>query len=170
MSDLVTASDFATGYDGSPAISEVSFNLTVGRRLALLGPNGGGKTTLLRAMLGELRTLSGRLEVRVACGTVPQTERSRLPGQQVSLTGLVMKSNRSPSEPFQLGRFYITCCIADAIPISVSIYPTLAKGRFIKDDWLEVDGALAKRDGRLVVDAESITQVDEPSNPYLAFR
>ena len=29
-------------------------------------------------MLGELRTLSGRLEVRVACGTVPQTERSRL--------------------------------------------------------------------------------------------
>ena len=78
MSDLVAATDFATGYDGSPAISEVSFNLTPGQRLALLGPNGGGKTTLLRAMLGELRTLSGRLEVRVACGTVPQTERSRL--------------------------------------------------------------------------------------------
>ncbi len=78
MSDLVAATDFATGYDGSPAISEVSFNLTPGQRLALLGPNGGGKTTLLRAMLGELRTLSGRLEVRVACGSVPQTERSRL--------------------------------------------------------------------------------------------
>ena len=78
MSDLVAATDFATGYDGSPAISEVSFNLTPGQRLALLGPNGGGKTTLLRAMLGELRTLSGRLEVRVDCGTVPQTERSRL--------------------------------------------------------------------------------------------
>ncbi len=78
MSDFVAATDFATGYNGSPAISGVSFNLTSGQRLALLGPNGGGKTTLLRAMLGELRTLSGRLKVRVDCGTVPQTERSRL--------------------------------------------------------------------------------------------
>ncbi len=78
MSDLVAATDFATGYDGSPVISEISFNLIPGQRLALLGPNGGGKTTLLRAMLGELRTISGRLEVRAPCGTVPQTERSRL--------------------------------------------------------------------------------------------
>ena len=46
--------------------------------MALLGPNGGGKTTLMRALLGELRPLAGTLAVRGRCGTVPQTERTRL--------------------------------------------------------------------------------------------
>ena len=45
--------------------------------MALLGPNGGGKTTLLRALLGELRP-AGTLRVAATCATVPQTERSRL--------------------------------------------------------------------------------------------
>src|SRR5204863_5593016 len=49
-----------------------------GERMALLGPNGGGKTTLLRAVLGELTPLAGALRVRTRCGTVPQTERSQL--------------------------------------------------------------------------------------------
>ena len=44
----------------------------------MLGPNGGGKSTLVRALLGELTPLAGRLEVAVRCSVVPQTERSRL--------------------------------------------------------------------------------------------
>ena len=44
----------------------------------MLGPNGGGKTTLFRALLGELAPLAGTLEVPRRCGVVPQTERSRL--------------------------------------------------------------------------------------------
>jgi ABC-type Mn2+/Zn2+ transport system ATPase subunit len=75
---LIEATGFAVGYDGSAAISELDFTLTAGQTLALLGPNGGGKTTLLRALLGQLRPLAGRLRVEVACGLVPQTERSRL--------------------------------------------------------------------------------------------
>jgi ABC-type Mn2+/Zn2+ transport system ATPase subunit len=75
---LIEAAGLAAGYDGAPAISAVSFTLGAGQRLALLGANGGGKTTLLRAILGELRPLAGTLEVSASCGTVPQTERSRL--------------------------------------------------------------------------------------------
>ncbi len=44
----------------------VDFSLRRGERLALLGPNGGGKTTLLRALLGELRPLGGTLRVGAA--------------------------------------------------------------------------------------------------------
>ena len=75
---LIEAEGLAVGYGGPAAIVDVSFALAPGQRLALLGPNGGGKTTLLRALLGELRPLSGRLEVHGRCGTVPQTERTRL--------------------------------------------------------------------------------------------
>jgi ABC-type Mn2+/Zn2+ transport system ATPase subunit len=75
---LIEADELAAGYDGTPAISGVSFRLGAGQRMALLGPNGGGKTTLLRALLGELPALTGTLDVGVRCATVPQTERSQL--------------------------------------------------------------------------------------------
>jgi len=75
---LIEAAGLAAGYGGTPVISGVDFALSAGQTLALLGPNGGGKTTLLRALLGELRPAAGILRVGAACGTVPQTERSRL--------------------------------------------------------------------------------------------
>jgi ABC-type Mn2+/Zn2+ transport system ATPase subunit len=75
---LIEADELAVGYDGTPAIAGVSFALRPGERMALLGPNGGGKTTLLRALLGELSPLAGELRVRARCGFVPQTERSQL--------------------------------------------------------------------------------------------
>jgi ABC-type Mn2+/Zn2+ transport system ATPase subunit len=75
---LIEADGLEVGYGGPPAISGVSFSLVAGQRLALLGPNGGGKTTLLRAALGQLRPSAGRLVVSGRCGYVPQTERTRL--------------------------------------------------------------------------------------------
>jgi ABC-type Mn2+/Zn2+ transport system ATPase subunit len=75
---LLSTRELATGYGGSPVLRDVTFELVAGERIAVLGPNGGGKTTLFRALLGELRPLAGSASVRAACATVPQTERSRL--------------------------------------------------------------------------------------------
>jgi len=85
----------AAGYDGRPAITDVTIDVRRGERLALLGPNGGGKTTLFRALLGELRPLAGTIDVRVRAGTVPQTDRSRLDypvsAQDVALMGALSR-------------------------------------------------------------------------------
>jgi ABC-type Mn2+/Zn2+ transport system ATPase subunit len=75
---LAEASGLAIGYGGLPALRDVTFRARPGERIAVLGPNGGGKTTLFRALLGELRPQAGELVVRASCATVPQTERSRL--------------------------------------------------------------------------------------------
>jgi ABC-type Mn2+/Zn2+ transport system ATPase subunit len=75
---LASTRGLAAGYGRAPAIEDVSFEVDAGQRVALLGPNGGGKTTLLRALLGELRPMRGSVEVRGRAATVPQTERSRL--------------------------------------------------------------------------------------------
>jgi ABC-type Mn2+/Zn2+ transport system ATPase subunit len=75
---LIEADELAAGYNRVPAISAVSFSLRAGQRMALLGPNGGGKTTLLRTLLGELTPMAGDLRVAGRCGVVPQTERSQL--------------------------------------------------------------------------------------------
>jgi ABC-type Mn2+/Zn2+ transport system ATPase subunit len=78
MSVLAEAAGLSAGYGGVAAIEDVSFRVRPGERVALLGPNGGGKTTLLRSITGEAERLSGSLRVSAAYATVPQTERSRL--------------------------------------------------------------------------------------------
>jgi ABC-type Mn2+/Zn2+ transport system ATPase subunit len=75
---VAQAKNLAAGYGRVAAIEGVSFTLAGGSRIGVLGPNGGGKTTLFRAILGQLRPLDGTIEVPARCATVPQTERSRL--------------------------------------------------------------------------------------------
>jgi ABC-type Mn2+/Zn2+ transport system ATPase subunit len=75
---LVRAESLAAGYGGAPVLSGVSFSLNAGERIGVLGPNGGGKTTLFRVLLGELTPLAGTLRAPERFGVVPQTERSRL--------------------------------------------------------------------------------------------
>ena len=75
---LARAVDLSAGYGAEPAIESVSFDIQPGERIGLLGPNGGGKTTLLRSMAGERLRIFGTLVVNARCAVVPQTERSRL--------------------------------------------------------------------------------------------
>jgi ABC-type Mn2+/Zn2+ transport system ATPase subunit len=75
---LLTVRDAATGYGQQPVFRDVGFVLHRGERLAVLGPNGGGKTTLFKLLLGELPLLDGEIEAGGRFAYVPQSERSRL--------------------------------------------------------------------------------------------
>ncbi|MCB0876255.1 MAG: metal ABC transporter ATP-binding protein [Solirubrobacterales bacterium] len=66
------------GYGGPAAVEELDFEVARGTLVAVLGPNGGGKTTLFRAMLGELPESTGRVRIDGPIAYVPQTERYRL--------------------------------------------------------------------------------------------
>ena len=78
VSPLLEARDLVTGYGGRPVVQGVTFDVEPGQRIGVLGPNGGGKSTLFRALLGELPVLDGTLHAPHRLGLVPQTERSRL--------------------------------------------------------------------------------------------
>jgi iron complex transport system ATP-binding protein len=58
------ARDLAIGYPGRVVGRGLDVALTEGEVLALLGPNGGGKTTLLKTLLGLISPLDG--DVRLA--------------------------------------------------------------------------------------------------------
>jgi ABC-type Mn2+/Zn2+ transport system ATPase subunit len=75
---LLEVSDLVAGYGGAPVLEEVGFAVRPGERVGVLGPNGGGKSTLFRVLLGELEPSRGIVRVRGRRGIVPQTERSRL--------------------------------------------------------------------------------------------
>jgi ABC-type Mn2+/Zn2+ transport system ATPase subunit len=78
VNGLVRVDGLAAAYAGPPVLADVSFDLHSGERIGVLGPNGGGKSTLFRVLLGELEPLRGHVSVAGRLGYVPQTERSRL--------------------------------------------------------------------------------------------
>jgi len=59
---IVEAKDLVIGYD-SPLTKPVSFTLERGEKVAIVGTNGLGKTTLLKTILGQLKPISGEVEL-----------------------------------------------------------------------------------------------------------
>jgi ATP-binding cassette subfamily F protein 3 len=74
---VLRVDDVSFAYPGSPTLfGHVSFDVQYGDRIALVGPNGMGKTTLLRLIEGELRPASGtiRLGASVRLGVLAQEQ------------------------------------------------------------------------------------------------
>lgn len=59
----LSVSNVAFGYNGHPVLEDVDFGLTGGELLAILGPNGVGKTTLLKCINAIHRPLNGAVMV-----------------------------------------------------------------------------------------------------------
>lgn len=58
---ILDAQDVHFAYDGQPIVRDFSGTLIRGDRVGLIGPNGCGKTTLLKLLLGDLPPDSGTL-------------------------------------------------------------------------------------------------------------
>ena len=64
MTAALAVYDLTSGYGGSTVVSDVTCALAPGEILALVGKNGMGKTSLLKAILGFLPAWSGNVLFR----------------------------------------------------------------------------------------------------------
>lgn len=60
---VIELDDVSFTFNGEPAIEHVGFSITPGEYAGIIGPNGGGKTTLLRLILGLLKPSSGSVRL-----------------------------------------------------------------------------------------------------------
>ena len=79
MTAVLETRHLSGGYgNGRLALEDVTFSAPAGHVVAVLGPNGGGKTTLFRALLDELPVRRGDIRMAGRPAYVPQTDRTRL--------------------------------------------------------------------------------------------
>jgi zinc/manganese transport system ATP-binding protein len=57
----IALANLSVGYDRHPAVHHVSGTFASGSLTAIVGPNGGGKSTLLKALIGILKPMSGTI-------------------------------------------------------------------------------------------------------------
>lgn len=79
---IVEAKNVSFYYNSNPVLENVNFEIEEGDYVGIIGPNGGGKTTLLKILVGLLKPRSGvvkifgqdatRLKNRAEIGYVPQ--------------------------------------------------------------------------------------------------
>lgn len=67
--------DVSIGYNGKPIIDGISMQITRGTLIGFVGPNGGGKTTLVKTMLGFIPPIKGTVDHTsgITLGYVPQS-------------------------------------------------------------------------------------------------
>ena len=75
------------GYGSAVVLPAVDLTVGAGECLGIVGPNGCGKTTLLRAILGAIAPQAGTVEVRARVGYCPQRT-------QVNTTELLLEAAR----------------------------------------------------------------------------
>lgn len=75
MSAIISLKQVCFGYRHQPVLEQINLNIDSGEFLGIVGPNGGGKTTLLKIILGLLSPTSGTVTV---LGTTADKARTRL--------------------------------------------------------------------------------------------
>jgi zinc transport system ATP-binding protein len=72
---VIRIRDLAFAYNGTPILEKVNLDIMARDSLCIVGPNGGGKTTLLKLILGLLKPDRGEIQV---LGHTPEKSRLRI--------------------------------------------------------------------------------------------
>ena len=104
MAADIRIQDLWFSYNGSPILEGITLDIERGEFLGLIGPNAGGKSTLLKLILGLLEPSRGNIEV---LGTTPYKARKRL-GYVPQHAAFTRDFPISVEETVMLGRLGLT--------------------------------------------------------------
>ena len=62
--NLITIDDLSISYGGVTALKNVSLTIKSGEIVTIVGPNGSGKTSLLKAIIGAVTPVAGKIQIK----------------------------------------------------------------------------------------------------------
>lgn len=108
-SPLITLENAAVGYNGVPVLKKLSFYINQDDRIALLGKNGNGKSTLVKLLSSHLPLLDGTMKKsgKLKIGYFNQNQTEELPLEQTPAEYLAALLPDKPEKIIRahLGRF-----------------------------------------------------------------
>lgn len=135
-----------------PLFKNISFNIKAGERVAIIGENGIGKTTLLKTIIKEIATDSGNVKAaeHANIGYMPQDTSICFPKDEDLFTWLSQYSRPGEEEQVLRGVLGRLLFSADDIKKNVKVISGGEKGRMI---W-----------GKLMLGKHNVLAMDEPTN------
>jgi ATP-binding cassette subfamily F protein 3 len=119
---LIALENVAVGYaSGQPVLSRLNLRIDMDDRIALIGANGNGKSTLVKLLSGRLNAMEGTLrrpsKLRIGYFAQHQAEELNAAGTAFSHVAARMPEAREPVVRAHLGRFGFAQNKAD-VPVS----------------------------------------------------
>jgi branched-chain amino acid transport system ATP-binding protein len=153
----------SAGYSKLPIIQDVTVRAQAGQRLCVVGPNGAGKSTLLKAVMGQLRPMSGRV-------TVAGRDVTGLPMHEIVRAGISyvpQVQNVFPSltivENLEMGAYIHAGRIRDRVESVLAAFPDLAAARRKRGGELSAGQRNLLGVARALMLQPSFVLVDEPT-------
>jgi ATPase subunit of ABC transporter with duplicated ATPase domains len=152
--NAVTVENLSFTYPGTnqKILDNVSFGIEAGERVAIIGPNGVGKTTLIRCLAGELKPDQGRIVwvENAQAGYMPQDPQAEFE-DKIDLFGWMSRYTGKADDDqivrATLGRLLFS---GDETKKSVKVLSGGEKGRMIY--------------GKLILTRPNVLLMDEPTN------
>ena len=121
---LITLAGVAAAYDGPPVLSHLDLRIDMDDRIALLGPNGNGKSTLMRLLAGRMEPAAGRITraSKLRIGYFAQHQMEELDPDATAYAHFARLEPNAPAHKLRahLGRFGFTQDKADVVASQLS--------------------------------------------------
>jgi zinc transport system ATP-binding protein len=164
MANLLEMSDLSASYGTSTVLKDINFSVEENDFIGVIGPNGGGKTTLLKIILGLLKPAKGRIVFNDnlltgnQIGYLPQisTGDSNYPVTvtDIILSGLMMRKG------------VISRMTTEDRKKAATVIEDLGLEGFAKSTINELSGGQMQRVflGRAIIGDPNLLLLDEPGN------
>ena len=163
MSNILEIKNLVVSYGGIEAVKGIDLNVEEGKIVTLIGSNGAGKSTTLKAIAGLVKPRSGEILLNGANLIGKSTDQIVSRGVTLVPEGRRVFSNLTVEENLRIGAYLRKDALSDDLARVYDLFPRLKERR------RQVAGTLSGGEqqmlamGRALMSAPKLMMLDEPS-------